>query len=90
MRTGRDFDVKPLLQRFQPAQRHAEAGIGLAGSDRFQELVGRTAVIDEFDVEIVLLEKAVVDRHGNRREANRAGIPREFQFARRAYNGRRV
>ena len=54
-----DLDVKALLQRLQPAQRHAEPGIALAGGDRFQQLVGRTAVIDEFDVEIVLLEKAV-------------------------------
>ena len=84
MGARRDLDVKPLLQRFQPAQRHPEPGIALAGGDRFQELVGRAAVIDEFDVEIVLLEKAVLDRNRNRREANRAGIPREFQFARRA------
>jgi hypothetical protein len=90
MGARRDLDVKPLLQWLQPAQRHPEPGIALAGGDRFQQLVGRAAVVDEFDVEIVLLEKAVLDRDRNRRKANRAGIPREFQFARRACNRRRI
>ena len=62
----------------------------LAGRDRFQQLVGRAAVVDQFDVEIVLLEESVVDRDRQRREADRAGIPRQFQFARRARQGRRV
>jgi len=75
MGPGGDLDVKSLLQRLQPAQGHAEAGIGLARGDGFQQLIGRTAVIDQFDVEIVLLEEAVIDRDRKRREAHRAGIP---------------
>ena len=90
MGAGGDLDVKALLQRLQPAQRHAEARIGLAGRDRLQQLIGRAAVVDQFDVEIVLLEEAVIDRDRQRREADRAGIPRQFQFARRARQRRRV
>ena len=83
MRAGGDLDVKALLQRLQPAQRHAEAGVGFAGRDGLQQLVGGAAVVDEFDVEVMLLEEAVVDRDWHRREADRAGIPRKLQFARR-------
>lgn len=84
MGAGGDLDVKPLLQRLQPAQRHAEAGVALSGRDRLEQLVGRAGIVDELDVEIVLLEEAVLDgdRHG--READGAGIPRQFQLARSA------
>ena len=84
MGAGHDLDVKALLQRLQPAQRHAEAGVGLAGGDGFKQLVGRTAVVDELDVEILLLEEAVVDRDRHRRKAHGAGVPRQLQLARRA------
>ena len=90
MRARRDLDVKALLERLEPAQRHAEPGIALAGGDRLQQLVGRAAVVDEFDVEILLLEEAVLDRDRNRREADRAGVPRKLQFARRACERRRI
>ena len=90
MGSGGDLDVKALLQRLQPAQRHAEPRIGLAGRDRLQQLVRRAAVIDQFDVEIVLLENAVIDRNRQRREADRAGVPGQFQFPRRACERRRI
>jgi hypothetical protein len=75
MRPRRDLDVKTLFQRLQPAQRHPETRVGFAGRDRFQQLVGRAAVIDQFDVEVLLLEETAVDRHRKRREADRAGVP---------------
>ena len=75
MRPCRDLDVKSLLQRLQPAQRHAEARIGFSGGNGFQQLVGRAAIVDQFDVEVLLLEETVVDRHRERRKADRAGIP---------------
>ena len=84
MGAGGDLDVEALLQRLQPAQRHAEPGIALAGRDRLEQLVGRAGVIDQFDVEIVLLEEAVLDGDRHRREADRAGVPGQLQLARRA------
>ena len=75
MRAGGDLDIKALLQRLQPAQRHAEAGVALAGGDRFQQLISRAAVVHELDVEILLLEEALVDRNRQRRQADGAGIP---------------
>lgn len=84
MGAGGDLDVKALLQWFQPAQRHAETGIALSGGDRFEQLVGRAGIVDELDIKILLLEKAVLDRDRQRRKADRAGIPRQFQLARRA------
>jgi hypothetical protein len=81
MGAGGDLDIKTLLKRLQPAQRHAETCIGLAGRDRLQQLVGRAAVIDQLDVEILLLKESMVDGDGERREADRAGIPGQFQFS---------
>ena len=57
MDAGRDLDVEAVLQRLQPAQRHADAGISLAGRDRLEQLVGRAAEIDQLDVEIVLARR---------------------------------
>src|SRR5882724_2686735 len=51
MGAGGDLDIKTLLERLQPAQRHAETGIGFAGRNGFQQLVGRAAVVDQLDVE---------------------------------------
>ena len=90
MGARRNLDVKSLLQRLQPAQRHAEARIRLAGRNRLQQLVGRTAVIDQLDIEIVLLENAVVDRNRQRRETDRAGVPGQFQLPWRAGKRRGV
>jgi hypothetical protein len=88
--SGRDLDVESLLQRLQPAQRHAETSVSLAGGDRFQQLIGRTAVVDQLDIQILLLEKAVIDGDGERRKADRAGVPGQFQLARRPRERRRV
>ena len=87
MRAGGDLDIKTLLQRLQPAQRHAEAGVALAGRDGLQQLVGRARVVDQLDVEIVLFEEALIDRHRDRRQADRTGIPGQFQLARRPREG---
>src|ERR1700679_879468 len=85
-----DLDVKTLLQRLEPAQRHAEPGFRLAGRDRFQQLVGRSGKIVEFDIEVFLLEKTMIDPGGYGRETHRARIPRELQFAWRAGQSRCV
>jgi hypothetical protein len=90
MSTGDDLDVKALLQRLQPAQRHADAGIGFAGRNRFQQLIGRTAEIDQFNIEILLGEKPLIDCHRQLHRAHRAGIPRYFQLARCAGQGRHI
>ena len=90
MGARRNLDVKSLLQRLQPAQRHAEPRVRFAGRNRLQQLVGRTAVIDQLDIEIVLLENSVVDRNRQRRETDRAGVPRQFQLSRRARERRSV
>src|SRR5260221_9208903 len=87
MGSSGDLDVKALLDRFQPAQCHAEPGICLASRDSFQELICRSTVVHQLDVQVLLLEKAVVDGDGKRREADCAGVPGQFQFSRRA--GRR-
>ena len=80
MRACYDLDVKPLFERLEPAQCHAKAGIGFTGRDGLQQLVGGAAVVDEFDVEILLLEKAVVDRDRHRREADRAAFHDSFSL----------
>jgi hypothetical protein len=80
MGAGGDLDIKTLLERLQPAQSHAEAGIGFAGRNGFQQLVGRAAVVDQLDVEILLLEESMIDGDGKRREADCASIPGQFQF----------
>ena len=36
MGAGGDLDIKPLLQRLQPAQGHTKTRVGLAGRDGFQ------------------------------------------------------
>jgi hypothetical protein len=83
MGTRGDLDVKALLQRLQPAQRHPKARVALAGRDRFQQLISRPAVVDELDVQALLLEETLIDRDGQRRETNRAGVPGQFKLARR-------
>ena len=83
MSAGGDLDIKTLLERLQPAQRHAETCIGFAGRNGFQQLVGRATVVDQFDVEILLLEEPMIDGNRERREADRAGVPRQFQLSRR-------
>jgi len=75
MGAGGDLDVKALLQRLQPAQRHAETRVALPGRDRLEQLVGRAGIVDQLDVEIVFLEEAVLDGHGHGRKAHGTGIP---------------
>jgi len=84
MRARGDLDVEALLQRLEPAQRHPESGVALAGRDGLQQLVGRAAIIDEFHIQILLLEESVVDGDRDRRQAYGARIPREPQLARSA------
>ena len=36
MDAGRDLDVEAAFQRLQPAQGHADAGVGLGGRDRLE------------------------------------------------------
>src|SRR5258707_1849676 len=90
MGSSGDLDVRALLERFQPAQWHAEPGICLASRDSFQELICRSTVVHQLDVQVLLLEKAVVDGDGKRREADCAGVPGQFQFSRRAGRRRRI
>ena len=90
MRSGRDLDVEPLLQRLQPAQRHPKPRIALAGRDGFEQLVRRATIIEEFDIEVLLLEEAIVDRDRNRSQADGARIPGETQLAGRTGQRRRL
>ena len=76
---GGDADVESLLQRFQPAQRHADPGIGLAGGNRLQQLIGGTAEVDQLDVQVALFEKAFLHRDRNVDHADRGGVPGQFQ-----------
>jgi hypothetical protein len=54
MHAGGDADVESLLEWLQPTERHSDAGVGLAGRNRLQQLLGRTAEIDEINIEVVL------------------------------------
>src|SRR5258708_19184339 len=90
MGSSGDLDVKALLEQFQPAQCHAEPGYLLASGDRCRESIGRSTVVHQLDVQVLLLEKAVVDGDGKRREADCAGVPGQFQFSRRAGRRRRI
>jgi hypothetical protein len=80
---GGDPNVKALLQRLEPAQSQPETGIRLAGRNRLQQLVGRSAEIDKFDIEIVLGENSafLCDRRGRR--TGRIRIPGELDLMRR-------
>ena len=66
-----DLDVEALFQGFQPAQRHADAAIRLAGRDGFQKRFGRSTEIHQFDVEAVLGEYPLLLGDEDRREADR-------------------
>src|SRR3954447_7497805 len=90
MGAGGNLDVKALLERLQPAQRHPEPGIALAGRDGLEQLVGRTGIVDELDVEIVLLEETVLDRDWYRGETDRAGIPGQLELTRGTRQRRRI
>src|SRR3954447_12254285 len=90
MGAGGNLDVKALLERLQPAQRHAETGIALAGRDGLEQLVGRTGIVDELDVKIMLLEEAVVDGDRHRGETDSARVPGQLELARGAGERRRI
>ena len=93
---GGDLDVEPAFQRLQPAQRHADAAVGLARGDGLEQLLGRTAEIDQLDVEIVLLEVALLLRDCDADGADGRGVPGELQrpllrqHDRRAERGRQI
>ena len=75
MHAGGDPNIEPLLQWLEPAQRHANAGIRLAGRNRLQQLLGDTTEIDQIDIEIVLGEDAPLLRDRRSRRADRARKP---------------
>ena len=82
MHAGRDPNVKALLQRLEPAQRQPQTGIRLAGRNRLQQLVGRSAEIDKFDVEIVLGENTPFFCNRRSDGAGRVRIPGELELTR--------
>ena len=53
---GGELDVKALLQRLQPAQRHPHPGVGLTGGDRLQQHIGGVAEVNKLNVEVVFTE----------------------------------
>jgi hypothetical protein len=87
---GGDAHVKALFQRLEPAQRHADAGVGLAGRDRLQQLIRRAAEVDQLDGKVALLEVALGLRDGDADGADRAGVPGQPQvLARPLHHGER-
>ena len=82
MGSGGELHVEALLQRLQPAQRHPDAGVGLAGGNRLQQHVRRVAEVNELHVEIVFTEDLLLLRDGNRRQAHRAFVNRQLDFVR--------
>ena len=82
MHTGGDPNVEALLQRLEPAQGQPQTGIRLAGRNRLQQLIGRTTEIEEFDIEVMLVENAAFfcDRRGD--SAGRVRIPSELELTR--------
>ena len=84
MHTGGDLNIEPLLQWLEPTQGQPQTGIRLAGRNRLQQLIGRTAEIEEFDIEVVLGEDALLfcDRCSDR--AGRVRISGELELTRRA------
>ncbi|MNL48872.1 hypothetical protein D3C87_1717580 [compost metagenome] len=81
--TGGELDVEALLQGLEPAQRHADAGIGLAGGDGFEQDFGGIAKVDQFHIEVVLLEKSLPMGDDHRRQAHRIEVDRQLQRPRR-------
>ncbi|MCY1308832.1 hypothetical protein D9M70_588690 [compost metagenome] len=61
---------------------HADRGIGLAGGDRFQQLVGGAAVVDQIDLQAVFFEEAFFLRHHDGRQAESILVPGKGQLAR--------
>jgi hypothetical protein len=79
-----EANVETLFERLEPAQRHADAGVGLAGCDRFQQLLGRTAEIDEVDVEIVLGKNPALLGDRRRCRADGGCVPGKVEVPGRA------
>ena len=75
--------VEALLQRLQPAQRHADARVCLAARKQLQQLIAGSRKVDPFDLEIVPREVAVQIGSRNSSVADRIRVPAEPDFARR-------
>lgn len=87
MRADEQLDVEPLLQGLQPVEQQPGAGIGLVGRERLDESLAACALIEEFDVEIVLGIEALGETEGQRTMAGRDLCPGEAQLCRVAGNG---
>jgi len=88
MRADEQFDVKPLLQRLQPIADEARAGVRLAGGERLNQRLPARALIEQFDVEIVLGVKPLGHAEAERRMAGRHLRPGEADFRSRRRDGR--
>ncbi|KAG0930739.1 hypothetical protein G6F31_016954 [Rhizopus arrhizus] len=55
----------------------------MAGGDRLQQLVGRPAEIDAFDLQPIFFEEAALKRHRPGRWADGGLAPRDLERARR-------
>ena len=77
---GGELDVKALLQRLQPAQRHPHPGVGLAGGDRLQQHIGGVAEVNKLNVEVIFTENLLLLGDGDRREAYRAFVDRQLDL----------
>src|SRR5262249_55032229 len=82
MHAGDDLDIEPLFQVLQPTQRQPQTGIGLAGCNRLQQLIGRAPEIDKLDIEVVLGEDTPLLRDRRSYRAGRVGVPGKLKLTR--------
>ena len=89
MRADEQLDVEALLERLQPVADETGAGVGLAGRERLDQRLAACALIEEFDVEIVLGVDALRDAEAERRVAGGHLGPGEPDLWRRRRDRRR-
>jgi hypothetical protein len=89
VRADEQLDVEALFERLQPIADQPGAGVGLAGRQRLDQRLPAGALIEEFDVEIVLGVDALGDAETERRMAGRHFGPGEAHLGRGAGDGGR-
>jgi hypothetical protein len=89
MRADEELHVEPLFERLQPVADETGAGVRLAGRQSLDERLTACALIEEFDVEIVLGVDAFGDAKSERRMARGHLCPGEPDLWRRRSDCRR-
>ena len=82
MRADEELDVEALLERLQPVADQSGAGVGLAGRERLDQRLAAGALVEQFNVEIVLGVDALGDAEAERRMAGGDLGPGEPNFRR--------